>query len=38
LNDEPRLRKMGEAARQLAKPNAARDMAQAVVELALRKP
>jgi UDP-N-acetylglucosamine--N-acetylmuramyl-(pentapeptide) pyrophosphoryl-undecaprenol N-acetylglucosamine transferase len=37
LNDRLRLRKMGEAARQLARPNAARDMAQAVVQLALKE-
>ncbi len=37
LADRPRLRKMGEAARQLARPNAARDMAQAVLQLALKE-
>jgi UDP-N-acetylglucosamine--N-acetylmuramyl-(pentapeptide) pyrophosphoryl-undecaprenol N-acetylglucosamine transferase len=36
LTDRPRLQGMGEAARVLARPNAARDMAEAVVELALR--
>ena len=37
LNDGQRLRSMGEAARCLARPNAAHDMAEAVVKLALKK-
>jgi UDP-N-acetylglucosamine--N-acetylmuramyl-(pentapeptide) pyrophosphoryl-undecaprenol N-acetylglucosamine transferase len=36
LADAPRLLSMGDAAKRLAMPNAARDMAAAVVELALR--
>jgi UDP-N-acetylglucosamine--N-acetylmuramyl-(pentapeptide) pyrophosphoryl-undecaprenol N-acetylglucosamine transferase len=35
LSDASRLKAMGQAALQLARPNAAREMAQAVVELAL---
>ncbi|HEX8236321.1 MAG TPA: UDP-N-acetylglucosamine--N-acetylmuramyl-(pentapeptide) pyrophosphoryl-undecaprenol N-acetylglucosamine transferase [Abditibacteriaceae bacterium] len=37
LADGNRLRGMGEAARHLARPDAARDMAQAVVQLALKE-
>jgi UDP-N-acetylglucosamine:LPS N-acetylglucosamine transferase len=36
LADAPRLLSMGDAAKRLAQPNAARDMAEAVVGLALR--
>jgi UDP-N-acetylglucosamine--N-acetylmuramyl-(pentapeptide) pyrophosphoryl-undecaprenol N-acetylglucosamine transferase len=34
LDDEPRLRRMRDAARSLARPNAARDMARMLVEAA----
>jgi UDP-N-acetylglucosamine--N-acetylmuramyl-(pentapeptide) pyrophosphoryl-undecaprenol N-acetylglucosamine transferase len=37
ISDVARLQQMGEAARRLSKPDAARDMAKVVIELARRK-